>query len=500
MNQEYDFHSVKHDNVEEYTENGWEIARKFKTVTKLKKMKPEKEIFINRIWRLFHDLGFDRMNEAPFKIANTNVDVLAIDDETVMFVFCRFSEHAQTRTSLLEDIKQICDNKKHFINYVQGLADGKKRKCAFILITKNLILNDQDIAYMEKKLVHFNEEGIKYYEELAKHLGSASRFQLLGYLFSGQKIPEMDNKIPAIEGKMGNHKYYSFSIEPEKLLKMGYVLHRNNANRQMMPTYQRIVKRNRLNSIQKFVKDGGFFPNSLIINIENKSINFDYSEKQVSGAVSKIGILHLPKLYRSAYIIDGQHRLYGYANSDFAKKNSIPVVAFVNLGKSEQIKLFMDINENQKAVPKNLRATLSSDILWASEYLFERKTALRSRIAQNLAEDLDSPLYQRIIVGENATTEKCNITLDTIQQALDKSDFLDQYAKKNNELIKEGTLDTGSNDETAVILLKFLKSIFLYFEYNLKTEWNEVDRSKAFLITNPGIYSLIKITNDIVNF
>ena len=343
MNQEYDFHSVKHDNVEEYTENGWEIARKFKTVTKLKKMKPEKEIFINRIWRLFHDLGFDRMNEAPFKIANTNVDVLAIDDETVMFVFCRFSEHAQTRTSLLEDIKQICDNKKHFINYVQGLADGKKRKCAFILITKNLILNDQDIAYMEKKLVHFNEEGIKYYEELAKHLGSASRFQLLGYLFSGQKIPEMDNKIPAIEGKMGNHKYYSFSIEPEKLLKMGYVLHRNNANRQMMPTYQRIVKRNRLNSIQKFVKDGGFFPNSLIINIENKSINFDYSEKQVSGAVSKIGILHLPKLYRSAYIIDGQHRLYGYANSDFAKKNSIPVVAFVNLGKSEQIKLFMDI-------------------------------------------------------------------------------------------------------------------------------------------------------------
>ncbi|MBO0455695.1 DGQHR domain-containing protein [Enterococcus hulanensis] len=500
MNQEYDFHSVKHDNVEEYTENGWEIARKFKTVTKLKKMKPEKEIFINRIWRLFHDLGFDRMNEAPFKIANTNVDVLAIDDETVMFVFCRFSEHAQTRTSLLEDIKQICDNKKYFINYVQGLADGKKRKCAFILITKNLILNDQDVAYMEKKLVHFNEEGIKYYEELAKHLGSASRFQLLGYLFSGQKIPEMDNKIPAIEGRMGNHKYYSFSIEPEKLLKMGYVLHRNNANRQMMPTYQRIVKRSRLNSIQKFVEDGGFFPNSLIINIENKSINFDYSEKQVSGAVSKIGILHLPKLYRSAYIIDGQHRLYGYANSDFAKKNSIPVVAFVNLGKSEQIKLFMDINENQKAVPKNLRATLSSDILWASEYLFERKTALRSRIAQNLAEDLDSPLYQRIIVGENATTEKCNITLDTIQQALDKSDFLDQYAKKNNELINEGTLDTGSNDETAIILLKFLKSIFLYFEYNLKTEWNEIDRSKAFLVTNPGIYSLIKITNDIVNF
>ncbi len=67
-------------------------------------------------------------------------------------------------------------------------------------------------------------------------------------------------------------------------------------------------------------------------------------------------------------------------------------------------------------------------------------------------------------------------------------------------MINEGTLDTGSNNETAIILLKFLKSIFLYFEYNLKTEWNEIDRSKAFLVTNPGIYSLIKITNDIMNF
>ena len=76
--------------------------------------------------------------------------------------------------------------------------------------------------------------------------------------------------------------------------------------------------------------------------------NTKYSGIYGAGTISKIGILHIPKRYRSAYIIDGQHRLYGYSDSLYAETNTIPVVAFVDLERSEQIKLFMDINENQK--------------------------------------------------------------------------------------------------------------------------------------------------------
>lgn len=96
----------------------------------------------------------------------------------------------------------------------------------------------------------------------------SARYQLLGNLFSGQEIPDIDNAIPAIEGKMGGHTYYSFSIEPEKLLKIGYVLHRNKANEDMMPTYQRIIKKARLKEIHNFIdEEKGFFPNSIIISI-----------------------------------------------------------------------------------------------------------------------------------------------------------------------------------------------------------------------------------------
>ncbi|MGX7420524.1 DGQHR domain-containing protein [Carnobacterium gallinarum] len=499
--QEYNFLKIEHKKINEYLENNWELEKVLKITTKIKKLKSYNELFINKSWKLFFNLGFEQMNGRQVLVGDVTIDIIAADDETVLFVFCESSKEAQKRQSLLTSLVKIIENKLNLINYAREQFPGTKKKYSYIFMTNNYILPDQDLVFMKQKnIIYFNEESIKYYEELSGHLGRAARFQLLGYLFTGQKIPGMDNRIPAIEGKMGGHKYYSFSIEPEKLLKIGYVLHRNNANKQMMPTYQRIIKKSRLNSIQDFVDEGGFFPNSLIINIEKEDLNFDRSDKQVLDAISRIGVLHLPQSYRSAYIIDGQHRLYGYANSEYASKNSIPVVAFVNLDRKEQIKLFMDINENQKAVSKNLRTTLNADLLWESENFFERKTALKSQISQSLGEDLDSPLYQRIIVGENPKTDYCSITLESVKKALDDSDFLEKYDKKSNKLLEIGTLDIGNNDETSLILLRFLKEYFIYIEKGLESEWKESNKTNSFIVINSGIYSLIRILNDIVNY
>ena len=71
---------------------------------------------------------------------------------------------------------------------------------------------------------------------------------------------------------------------------------------------------------------------------------------------TRAGILRLPQTFRAAYVIDGQHRLYGYADSSRASTDLIPVVLFTNLETSDQVRLFMQINENQQAVPKNFAA------------------------------------------------------------------------------------------------------------------------------------------------
>lgn len=158
-------------------------------------------------------------------------------------------------------------------------------------------MNRRDLALLDKAgMAYFSDTTVEYYTDLAKHLGSCSRYQLLGSLFANQEIKNMDDRVPAIQGKMGGYTYYSFSIEPEKLLKIGYVLHRSEANKNMMPTYQRLIKKKRLQEVRSFINDGGYFPNSIIISIDTngKGLVFDQSASKVDSTISKIGILHIP--------------------------------------------------------------------------------------------------------------------------------------------------------------------------------------------------------------
>jgi DNA sulfur modification protein DndB len=368
------FESILPELKDRYESEGWTLEKEYKTKIKMKKAKSFDMAFEDQVWATIYGLGFSMMNkDRNFKMPYSDdlgltqqIDVFAADDETILLIECKAADGEPKKGNFKEVIEAIGGKKEGIVKAIKKLFPDHKHKVKFILATQNYILSEPDKERLENfGILHFDEEIIQYYADLTKHLGVSARFQLLGNLFEGQDIPELQNQIPAIEGKMGGYSYYSFSIEPEKLLKIGYVLHRNKANKKLMPTYQRLIKKARLKSVQEFVEDGGFFPNSVIIDINTnkRKLRFDKANSQVENAISRIGVLHLPKKYRSAFIIDGQHRLYGYANSEYRKTNSIPVVAFVNLARKEQVRLFMQINENQKAVPKNLRNTLNSDLL-----------------------------------------------------------------------------------------------------------------------------------------
>ena len=67
---------------------------------------------------------------------------------------------------------------------------------------------------------------------------------------------------------MGSHRFFSFSIEPETLLKISYILHSTVTSEDTEGTYQRMVSKSRIKEIDKFLDAGGYFPNSIIINIK----------------------------------------------------------------------------------------------------------------------------------------------------------------------------------------------------------------------------------------
>jgi DNA sulfur modification protein DndB len=101
---------------------------------------------------------------------------------------------------------------------------------------------------------------------------------------------------------MGEYNDYAFSIEPEKLLKISYILHRVNVNNDDRG-YQRLVRRNRLKEIEEFLNGGGYFPNSIIININTKRdepLNFDrINSPDHDNELTESVILHLPKRHHS---------------------------------------------------------------------------------------------------------------------------------------------------------------------------------------------------------
>lgn len=490
-------------------DEGWEKCKDFKNskFVGVTKEKPVEEQFEDKVWSLFANMGFSELNsDREFEMAydfhddslTQRINVFAVDDETILIVNC-YSTANIVEHSFAEEINS-------FSNKISGLRKEAlkrypMRKIKFIWSSHNYISNRRDLALLEKAgIAYFNDSIIEYYSELAKHLGSCSRYQLLGSLFANQEIKNMDDRVPAIQGKMGGYTYYSFSIEPEKLLKIGYVLHRSEANQNMMPTYQRIIKKKRLQEVRSFINDDGYFPNSIIISIDTngKGLSFDQSATKVDGTISKIGVLHIPKRYRSAYIIDGQHRLYGYSDSKYAATNTIPVVAFVDLERSEQIKLFMDINENQKAVPKSLRVTLNADMLWESSDFGEQRQALRSKIAQMLGEESTSSLHSRVVIGENELTPERCITVEAIQSALKKCQFFDSYGKKN-VLQKEGTFDCGSNQESCDLFYPFIEKCLLYIREACINEWDKGDKDIGILTMNRGIQAIIRVVDDVVN-
>jgi DNA sulfur modification protein DndB len=399
--------------VEDMLKDGWEeYGTPLKTKARLRKLKSHDVKFEDDLWCQLYSLGYrhlsiDRHLSLPFgpdPKQRKQIDVVAIDDDTILLVECKSSEKPakpQSFKTEFEGLQQRLDG----FSKTLGQMLGNGRRVKYIFASRNLRLarDHVDIVRLtDTGSFFYNDNTFDYINSLIKTYRGAAQYQFLGLLFKGQSINKNRIEVPAIEGKMGAKTYYMFSIEPHLLLKLGFVLHRTRANEAEMPTYQRLLVPSRLAGITKFIEKGGYFPNSAIINFSEKGSKIEFQGHQrLADSNSRTGVLKIPNCYAIAYIIDGQHRIYGYANSKFKDTNTIPVVAFVGLAPTEQLELFMDINQNQKAVSPTLRITLEEDLYWSAGRLDSRLKALRSSIIRKLGGDQAGPLFGKISLGED---------------------------------------------------------------------------------------------------
>ena len=500
--------SVAKSAVDEHLEQGWEVAKELKIKTRLKKPFSHDENLENRVWHLFYLLGYPeissgrnfnvlikRKNADPIR---KQIDVLAKDDETVIVTECKSSERI-TKRSLQKDIEEFSNLKGPISNAIKKHYGSEyKPKIIWLFVTSNIVWSEPDKQRAKGANIQIvTEKELRYYVQIADHLRGAARFQFLAEFLQNQKIPELDGmSVPCTRGKLGGKMFYSFVSTPRQMLKISFVNHRSLNDPAGAPSYQRLVSRSRLRQISKFIHDGGFFSTNILVNFTTKPRFEAITKDGDTNAV--FGNLYLPNKYRSAWIIDGQHRLYGYAplTEKYLDQN-IMVVAFERLKKEEEANLFVTINHEQKSVPKTLLDDLEGELKWGSEKPSERIGAISARLIGMLNNDIGEPLYGRVTQQGIPATEKTCLTVPALKDGLRRSKLVGESILNHKEYSPgplSGTTDSESLDRARAVLNAYFQ-LLVSVQPNL---WHS--GREGFLCTNIALQAYLMLLSSITSY
>jgi DNA sulfur modification protein DndB len=489
--------------------DGWRSVRKNLKSTRMAKPKAPDEQIEDEVWCILAQMGFKEMSHGrQFMIAVEDglpprqIDVFAKDDEAVIIAECTQKDKPgkKNMANLIEKIRAIREPVYKSIRKFYG--DKAKLKVKPLIATRNISWSDVDLAKCNEAQIAVISDGeIDYYSSLVQHLKHAARYQFLAHMFGGQKIDGLAKEVVATRGKMGGETFYTFLTQPDELLKIAYVGHKASRDLENLATYQRMLQPRRLKAIAEYINGGGKFPTNIVINLKtNGKLKFDVKEKI---GEETLGVLYLPAQYASAWIIDGQHRLYGYAyarasadgfNED---KTAIPVLAYENLPAEKEMNMFIDINSKQVKVSTGLLVELYADLHWCSTDPEEAFQALLSRIASRLNTEKTSPLNDRMVVtGKKKTSYRC-LTQTSIRDGLKVAKLLGTFSKG---AVVPGPLSTGnpsSYDANLKKAMSVLSECFRLFENQLEDHWKLGDAPGGYLCTNNGIRALFHVIKDV---
>lgn len=519
---QYVYKTLVMQDIGPYEQEGWVRmpSRKKKTV-KLRKLKDFSSGFEDEVWGIFYRLGFVEMNKdsTNFTIprygtdVSKQIDVFAREEQCVCIVECKSAEKPHTKKPLGTEIDQLNTIQRGIdisINkYYEEKGLSPKIKYIWILALKNIDLSDPDrdraiaanIKVMDSSL-------LEYYDEFSRHYGQAAKFQFLSDLLPKREIPDLIEPIPAMKGKMGDTPFFSFVIEPGKLLKLAFIAHRSKTGSGTLETYQRMAKKTRLAEIKKYIHDEkGIFPTGIVLNFEtDHPLRFDKA-KDMAGKNVTLGTLYLPNIYQCAWIIDGQHRLFAFAGLDEAKTATLPVIAFENLKTDKQAELFVKINGKQRRVPTNLLNDIFADLHWDSYKPEDRLSALISRLLIQLNKSPDSVLRDRIKRAEEPKSHTSrNLTLTGLATEIKKQRLVGEVQGSKAEEISPGPLsDTSIKQEDLDGTLKRASDIInRYYELicrndTVRQQWDLGNKEGGYICTNHGIQATLRVLRAILD-
>lgn len=181
--------------------------------------------------------------------------------------------------------------------------------------------------------------------------------------------------IPIVQSE--GKRFWIASLPSNKLFEIAKI---SRAAEDPKRGYQRLLDDKRAKRIAKYFDDGGAIPGSIILSAQsNADFLFDDRTKSISFLAQKGAFV----------VIDGQHRLYG---AGLAQRSvPLPVAIFSGLDLEDEVQYFMDVNGEQKGVPRTLRLEIIKFLTPE-----EHPEQIRVRLFHELMTRADSPLCNRM--------------------------------------------------------------------------------------------------------
>lgn len=191
-------------------------------------------------------------------------------------------------------------------------------------------------------------------------------------------------KTKSLKTKFGQLTVYTQSMKIKDVLQIFYVAVRGKDEEE--GAVQRVLNRQRINAIKKYILEGNNFYSTFILNWTDQKIKPTFLNDEIT----------IPLAPSSAQVIDGQHRLVGlqeaFKENESIGLKEILVTLSLNLSTKEAAIIFININSEQKPVPKSLIYDLFGEIENDTNHSINRATD----IADELNENVESPYYSCI--------------------------------------------------------------------------------------------------------
>ncbi|WP_256815699.1 MULTISPECIES: DGQHR domain-containing protein [Pseudomonas] len=253
----------------------------------------------------------------------------------------------------------------------------------------------------------------------------------------------------------GDVGFYVTAMTPSEILKFARV---SRVAEDLVHGFQRTLEISRAKKISNYLLEGHVLPGAIILSAQNTlDIKFDEEASKIT----------FPIVEGSFLVIDGQHRLYGSHLAEQAGEVNVklPVCILSNLNLTKEVEYFIDINSNQKGVPKTLRIELTKFIAEPDSI-----DQIRLQLFEDLNSEDDSPLYTRLSAIQRAPGYLSHVpfeaALNKVLATTPLKDFSYEHKKK---LIKNYLLGVESNlkeigHEKKLTQSAFFQAIFRVYD------------------------------------